>query len=340
MKIVFYAGPSREAWNPDTLAAMGGSGPQVSTWQMAKHVALLGHDVTLFGDAPGVMDVFDGVLYLDSKSYEPPECDVLLSNRPDIFDGDDHARLRVLWMHDAHCFNALRRERALKIDLHFCLSRWHKEFYEKTYRGYVDPACVVITRAGTDQVNYDELPSTINRNPHRALFTSRPERGLDTMLSVWDRILEQVPDAELRLTSYADIPYGYLPERVEILGRIDPVALAHELLGAGVWAYPTRFWDTFNMAAASAMAAGCIPVCTPLAGLLDTVGDHGLMIQGPWGGDKYRASLVDLIVRAMTETTVEERVALAVYARERFSWSAIAAEWTSLFAQKIEEKKS
>lgn len=64
---------------------------------------------------------------------------------------------------------------------------------------------------------------------------------------------------------------------VSFLGRLDPPALAAELAGAAVALVPTRATETFNLAAAEAMAAG-VPVVASRAGALADLLDPDALV--------------------------------------------------------------
>ncbi|KKL19515.1 hypothetical protein LCGC14_2464690, partial [marine sediment metagenome] len=129
---------------------------------------------------------------------------------------------------------------------------------------YVHPDQVTVTRNG---INLERFDQDVPRNPHKAVYSSSPDRGLDVAVRAWPKVRERVPDAELHVfygfhtwevTAQAAGDQGqmkliqYLKDQlkksevhgVRYHGRIDQESLAREFLSAGVWAYPTWFSET------------------------------------------------------------------------------------------------
>jgi len=342
LDVVFLLGPQYEPWNPITLAQNGMGGSETMAWEMARRLRALGHRVRLYAQAtPEQEGVFDGVEYLDTIAHQAEEirCDVaVVSRNPTLLDLNVVARSRLLWVHDVHCGDALTPARALRFDRILCLSEWHKAFMLGVYceaqqalvarlhpddirvtRNGIDPAAFYWPEAPMDGPTMDIFIPDHQRNPKRLIYSSSPDRGLQTLLEMWPAILKEEPDAELHcfygfdnweksiaMGLRVDIPWlsaealrqikhmiATLP-RVTMHGRVGPKQLAQEFLKSGVWAMPEWFSETSSITCMQAQAAGCYCIATPVAALNETLGDRGILVPGAWergevAGDPERA---------------------------------------------------
>jgi len=304
LRIAFYLGHQIEPWTPETLEANGMGGSETMAWEMSKRLAKLGHDVHVFGHVEEVQPVrqHEGVWWWDATAFtrepltpnRPREWDVLIVSRQAAAVTLPHsAKARVLWVHDVHCGPELTPEVAAKFDFIWCLSNWHKEHFCSVYP-WLPPGKVEVTRNGIDPQRFKV--TGITRNPHRAIYSSSPDRGLAAAVEAWPRVRAAIPDAELHvyygwgnwdkslaLGVPADHPHcGRLAREelgravantpgVVMHGRVNQRELAEAMLGAGVWFYPTWFSETSCITAMEAQAAGLVCVCPPLAALKETV---------------------------------------------------------------------
>jgi glycosyltransferase involved in cell wall biosynthesis/tetratricopeptide (TPR) repeat protein len=364
LDIVLYVGHQLEPWSPATLMEGGMGGSETMAWELSRRLVAMGHAVRMYSHATHSMEgTYEGVRYLDASRFRDVKCDLLISSRqPWAVDKEYNctAKARVLWVHDVHCGEALNQQRDLRFDRILCLSEWHKKFFLSCYPR-IAPEKVVVTRNGVDLGRFD---APVRRNPHQAIYSSSPDRGLKQLLEFWPDITAKVPDAELH------IYYGFrnweltcdltgdtagkgklqhirhlaqTTPGVTIHERVNGVELARGFLASGVWTYPTWFTETSCLTAMEAQAAGCRIVTSPLAALNETVGDRCLMIAGESDSPGYRERFVDAVVRMMTLSEDEKhdplafrRDGLQAYAREHFSIDTLAADWDRMLVGIVE----
>jgi glycosyltransferase involved in cell wall biosynthesis len=266
MDIVFYVGPGPEPWTPTDVSLGGIGGSETMAMEMAKRLARLGHAVRLYGDCSGREGRYDGVDYIHSSAFNDVVCDILItSRRPHVVDDQFGVRALVTlcWVHDVHLGSALTHARALRIDRFLTLSNWHKQNLLSVHP-FIHPDQVIVTRNGIDVSRFSSRPT---RNPHRAVYSSSPDRGLWVAVYCWPRIRERIPDAELHVfygfqtwevsarssndQGQIDLIEGIKKamrdqegKGVFFHGRVDQRRLADEFLQSGVWAYPTWFSET------------------------------------------------------------------------------------------------
>ena len=362
LDIVFYVGSSIESWNPKTIKKNGIGGSETAVWEMGRRFAKMGHRVRVFGDCPGRLEgVFEDVEFLYYDKCRDLTCDVFITSRqPHIVDDGFNikSKIKLCWVHDIHCGSGLNHERALKIDKFLCLSKWHKDFFLAQYP-YIHPDQVIVTRNGIDLSRFESNDSII-RNPHKGVYSSSPDRGLEIAIKSMPKIRERVPDAELH------IYYGFknweisaklanskdqmeLIQYLKILieeheehgvvfhDRLDQDTLAKEFMSAGVWMYPTWFSETSCITAMEAQAAGLHIVTSPIAALNETVGDRGTMIEGDWLSPEYMEKFVNAVEFHMNRSGDDERKSLQQYARGHFGWDSLVNDWVKMFESIVEE---
>jgi glycosyltransferase involved in cell wall biosynthesis len=356
LDVVFYVGYSVEGWNPDTFKESGLGGSETAVVEMGKRLSRLGHRVRVFGDCvphgggPSLEGTFDGVEYLHYDKFKNVSCDVFVSSRrPEAIDGQGlEMRRAILWVHDIHCGDWLTPERAEKFDLIWTLSEWHRGFFVSKYPFLQTPGGKVkVTRNGIDLRRFDRI---VQRDSHRAIYSSSPDRGLQVALETWPEIRVRVPDAELHVfygfnnwEPFADEAQKKLiahlkkllaeTEGVLFHGRTPQQRLGEEFLKSGVWAYPTWFHETSCITAMEAQAAGLRIVTSPIGALNETVGSRGILIPGNWLSASYKEKFVSAVVEVMLKEGDEDRLALQHYARERFGWDSLAKEWEHKFLE-------
>jgi glycosyltransferase involved in cell wall biosynthesis len=218
------------------------------------------------------------------------------------------------------------------------------------------------SRNGIDLARFDvercvdgSCPEKIGpRDPHKAIYSSSPDRGLAVLLDLWPRIREQVPDATLdvyygfqniekALALTKDLNLAYVAARMKQQlaelpgvtdhGRVDQQTLARAMMGAGVLAYCTPWLETSCISAMESQAAGMRIVTTGLAALSETVGERGTLIDGPWLDEKYQDAFVTAVVDAMLVKDDSDRRRSMAYARANFGWDGVAEEWVELFGR-------
>lgn len=337
LRIAFFLGHQLEPWTPETLEAGGMGGSETMAWEMSKRLAKLGHHVTVYGHVEYQGEhKFEGVRWLDAGAFPDSSCDVLIVSRQAAAVTLPHsAKVRVLWVHDVHCGEAFTPPVAAKFDFVWCLSNWHKDFFCKVYP-WLAPGKVEVTRNGIDIERFAN--KNITRNPHRAIYSSSPDRGLVAAIEAWPLVRAAIPDAELH------IYYGFdnwekalalcvtvdhpqcgrealnqlklaiaKTKGIVLHGRVNQRELVEAMLGAGVWFYPTWFSETSCITAMEAQAAGLWCVCPPLAALEETVSHK-------FWGDPAKEVIKSMQAKAFARDAIEGGT-------DRFSLDTLATDW-------------
>jgi len=182
------------------------------------------------------------------------------------------------------------------------------------------------------------------KNKHSVGYFSAYYRGLECLLKMWPKILEQVPDATL------DVYYGWeswvamqgeddfyhkmedLFEQmkdhgVTIHGRVSHTELAEAMKRTQVWAYPTEFQEIHCITALKAQEAGCYPVTTNVGALKETVQSGTKINTARIYSDEYKQ---EKFIEAVVTALKEGRTGTPTGGTD---WSYVAKAWSTVIEQ-------
>jgi glycosyltransferase involved in cell wall biosynthesis len=292
--IVFVCAITEEEWNPDTARISGIGGSETAVIEMARRLAVYGHRVRVYCSTP-TDGLFDGVEYRSiDRVNDIHACDLLIAWRDAGCLDYVPAKAKWLWVHDTSIGTATPWNLHLA-DRVLALSDWHAQHLIK--EAGVEWEKVTVTHNGIDLCRFEANPS---RDPHRVLYTSSPDRGLEQLLDAWPQIRRADPLAELHVfygwdmlermalrepTSSQGIFFSALKKKLDALkndgvvvrGRVDQQTLADEMLRSGVWVHPSTmpdgnaFTETSCISSMEAQSAGMNVVYRPVGALPETV---------------------------------------------------------------------
>lgn len=356
--LVFFCGPSSEPWGPDTLSGgMGGS--EEAVVYLSRELAKLGWAVTVFGERDEEYREFKHAtrsqwLAQKDASKEPARHRFVTYKSWTAFNPDDtfdafvawrnpsllrsiKARVKCLDMHDMPFgHQAISPEAVKAVDKVF-----FKSEFQRSYMPELPDDKVVIVSNG---VVPEQFEAKVERNPHKVIFGSSADRGLDTLMRLWPEVLKEVPDAELHwyygwntfdaFHKKNPVQMKWKYEQVRTMHRLGVkggVRLSHDelakqMLSAGVWAYPTHFPEINCITAIKCGLAGMIPVTSGYAALQETV----LEPQPNYGEGMTKeteADFVKRLIKALKEGRSEADRQKMAKKYLKFSWSEIAKVW-------------
>jgi glycosyltransferase involved in cell wall biosynthesis len=349
LDILLACGDTREPWNPRRVEEVGVGGSEIAACDWARGMVARGHRVRVFTGC-GEPEVYNEVEYLPTAALHGARGDVAVAWRFPALLSHVHASRTFLWAHDASLPGIQCGTRVV------AFSRWHKEVLVRQHELCPDDVCVI---DGAIRVEDFADGGTTERRPQAAVCLSAHERHLLAFMDLWPRIRAAVPDATL------DLFYGYdewkrLPvnavfaELIKYFDRKRPMLeamgvtfhprlprkeIAHHLLSASVWLYPTAWSECWPAVAAQAQAAGLYSVTTDLAALPEMFeGNFCNLIRGegsPHGWNLepgYQERFVNQAVAALRYPLFEDaRRALHHNATKRFGWARYLDAWEELF---------
>lgn len=363
LSVRFYLGPGLEHWTPKTIEEIGCGGSETSAAWLAREFARKDCQSVIYA-----MDnqVWDGVVYRPYTIFRPEQdCHLFISSRvPDIFNHPIPAKQKWLWMHDIACWDRLTPDIAQKLNAIIVLSHWHADHIKRVYpwlkeaevidlddcdKTYDDDwTCgvfyegetitrlpkIVICGDAIDVKRFKGLKET--RVPHRFIWCSSPDRGLEEVLQMWPLIKEKMPDATMRIFygwEYFDTSL-HIPAQREMKGRLlkllkqDGVTwcgrvgqdqLARELAQADIMLYPPPhpFRETYGIAFLEAQASGVVVFYRENGALGETVGDRGV----PLAMNLTKEAIVTRIVEVISDPKTSGKI------RYKGMKYALARDW-------------
>jgi glycosyltransferase involved in cell wall biosynthesis len=233
---------------------------------------------------------------------------------------------------------ALTPERASKLTGVLAMSPPHRQWLLQKYP-FLKPEQVHQPGAGmaSDRLREIDVP---DRDPHRLIWASSPDRGLDTLIEVFQAARRIEPALNLHvyygwnsfdsaLELYADHPQSHLKlrcmsyDQTNIVwhGRVPQDVLFEGYARSSFWVYPTAFPETACVAAMQAQAMGAIPICSPTFGLRSTV-KNGVLVAGDPRERLTKARYIDSLIRLVENPELCDSIRdeMMPWALEEFDW--------------------
>jgi len=350
-------------WGSHSLAERGIGGSEEAVILMSRELARAGFHVEVYAYPPDAeigADAF-GVWWLPVHAYGAnglPPPDIFISWRAYALAAQGGpSALNFLWLHDRVIGKLMPTDLIAQLAGVLVLSQHHKAQLPAHAMSKA-----VLTCNGVASSFWQDGPNL----PHHFIFASHPERGLEELLRVWPIITGSVQSAQLHV--YHGFPEGYglggAPEdelakmrafraRVDSLlgqatgvhmhGMVNQTTLALAYSRASFWLYPTSMAETSCISAMKAMGNGAIPITSrlPNSGLVETVGEFDLAPPPTRPVAKLETdremllawahSVIEAAHNAREGRLDDHRQKMKRWARDRYSWGAVARQWSGLF---------
>lgn len=173
----------------------------------------------------------------------------------------------------------------------------------------------------------------------RLIYTSVPERGLELLYDVFEKI---APKYNIELEVFSSYKIYGIPQTDKVHARVlnkvkshpkiryhgtQPNSVIREALQRShIFAYPSTFLETSCMSLIEAMSAGCICVHSDIAALPETSGGHTQM----YGFTRNRAEHADIFQAKLEEAISnigKDMSTQKKFANETYSWDNRVIEW-------------
>ena len=323
--VCIFALTSLLDWSPKSVSG-GIGGSEEAVICLSKELVKLGLDVTVFNNCGLQAGVYDGVEYKEVLHLNPKdEFNILISWRVNIFENELTAKKKIVWLHDLPYLD-LSESRLKNIDKIVVLSQYHKSKLSNN----VPEDKVFVSSNGINPEDFNGINEI--REPHRIIYASSYNRGLEQLLEMWSDIRKEVPDSSLHIYYGWDVydafvkdgqvkDEGFKKKMVKLMlqegvyehGRLGHKELLAEYAKAGVFAYPCTYEGEINcIALTKAIASGCKVVTNDFAVMAE---------RSPCSvpNESFKDKLIKLL-------TGEEQPDLDNYIQEN-SWETIARDW-------------
>jgi tetratricopeptide (TPR) repeat protein len=353
--LVFYCGPTVEAWTPQTAKEKGIGGSEEAIIWLSRLLHERGWNVTVYCNCGSEESDYDGVKW---KPYwmwnQRDRQDVTVIWRQPVFaDAEINSEKVILDLHDTIGEGDLTEERVQRFYKILVKSKFHRSLYPSV----ADEKFAIIPNGIDTTLFHGEE----ERVPRLLINTSSPDRSLEAFLDCFEEIKKQVPDVKAQWAygwEMFDASYIQRAKRaewqakivkriqelgVEDLGRINHSEIAKLYQRANIFAYPTEFAEIDCISLSKAMAAGAIPITTDFAAMGDKAGHGGVFLHSKTTKDTWcgpgqihfemtdpdlKAQFVREAVKLLLNPPTEkEREPMREWARGAFDWNAVAEAW-------------
>lgn len=339
------------------LGALGGS--ETALIQAAESLAGQGHQVSVIADCPHP-GTYGRVAYHDLSNLLRPDAGplggayeaLIVSRNFRLIDRmgpirSDSTKV-LLWLHDILDDPPSLASRLDRLDRILCLSEFHLQDTARRLPGAGEK--LALTRNGLDLdlivgIRAEENPRRIAR----AIYASRPERGLRILLErIWPRLRAAIPDLELSVCGYQVEKQGLDPDLlreyealdglirslpgVRDLGPLAKKDYYRLLASSGFLLYPCSFAEISCLTVLEAQALGTPLVTSKRFALEESVREPDFLVPGRPGSDSY----CDLFVERVLALYQDQGAALAKAEKAagmvlaEHDWQEITAGWVDL----------
>jgi len=262
----------------------------------------------------------------------------------------EEEKIRVYWLHDLpedpetnHLKDINSRTRFHK--LVFC-GNWQYSRYQLVCGLPYDRQGIVI------DTPIDPLP-VINKtfDKIRLVYTSTPQRGLQILIPVFEKLAEKYKNIHLDVFSSLKI-YGWDESDKQFEPLYDKIrnhpqmtyhgnqpnsVVKEHLLNAHIHAYPSIWLECNSRSVIEGMSARLLCVHPNYGGLSDTSGGLNYMYQGDNNPQTHANIFYHQLEHAISIVEKEETQnylkLVKTYADSRYSWKKITAQWTDLLTE-------
>ena len=354
-RFIFITNNAFERWSYDSPTKRGIGGSETAIVELSKRLAKRGFEVIVYVPLEkGVKSEWQGTVWKDVDEADfSLKGHWVICRSPILFSkfSPQHPDQKIyLQMQDVDY--PMKSPQTLICDKFLALCDTHVAFTKNVHSEVAGRVVRSANGIRTDLIEEQEKKNKVQRDPHRIMYASSPDRGLVNLLKIFPKIRQRVPDATLHAfygfdnirkivkdnipiddigTSIKDLEKLMSQPGVTWHGRISQVELYDEWRKSGIWGYPTRFAETSCITSMEAQALGAIPVTNPFWALLDNV-MYGSVIDGdPAVNPMTQIEYINEICYWMTNENVEKiRLEMIKKARERFDWERVVDSYIEM----------
>jgi predicted SAM-dependent methyltransferase len=357
-RIIIFTGKAWESWNRESVEN-GLAGSESWVVYLAEEFVKMHFDVSVYIDfkTSSINEpcIENGVTYRHySKLLEDIQflyIDYFISSRScDIYNNNVHCMNKYVMIHDIWLSSDSKYDtRQWQVKKFAVLSDWHKEFVMHHHKITEDKIAFTINGVNADL--WKDVDSIQKKN--KIFYSSSLDRGLLELLKIFPILRKNVPDLELviaygmhnweqaiKTRGNQKIEVDHLNEIKELMkqpginyvGRLSKKELAKQQMECKAWLYPTWFCETFCITAVDAGLAKCAILTTKLAGLITTVDNAGILIDGISSSSQYQEKFIQESIKLLTDEDYRKCWADKAYNKMKdYTWKKAANTWIDIF---------
>ena len=346
--LVYYCGYTSKSWNPDVAMKDGVGGSEEAVINLSQKLAQKGWNITVYNNC-GKEGEWNGVKYRHYWKYNVKDKQdaTILWRHPKPCDYEINSGKIYIDMHDVIGDAEFNKARLSKIDKVFVKTNAHRILFPS-----IPDEKIAVIPNGIDPTLFEDK---VEKNPYLILNTSSPDRHLDATLDIFEELIKKQPEKPWKLGWY----YGWgiydqvhadnkemmefknkcvaRFEKLKAEGRaeggqmINHKEIARKYLEAGVFLYPTQFYEIHCISAVKGQLAECAMVTSDFAALNETVifGNKIHTNGERWGkestfGDKQIGKYVEAIITTKAHPDQKKKMI------DKFNWNKVGEQWNSI----------
>lgn len=342
MKILFYVGYQKQRFDKLTYLDHGIGGSEYAVIKLAQQFADNGHDVIVSGNV--YTELIDGVNYVSSEN--------LTNNQHfDIVIATNYIHYLLFlesigitfdksyfWLHNTSYHPYYRGESLPNDGIEYlesdrltkvvCVSEYHSNLMKSKWPHLADKITYIDN--AIDPSDFEKI--SVERVSNRFIYSSAPDRGLETLLQMWPSIKKMKPNATLYIASppyamswYDEYKVDY--DDVHFLGNLSPSELYKNIKMSEYWVYPSVYNETYCITALEMMMGGVKIISTDTGNLKSLLSNRGGVVESdvPTG----------VIIQSILDTLefLEERVEVqSNYLQNAYNYASNQT-WTNRFTE-------
>ena len=337
--ILVYTGYAPLKWNYtfSLSNALGGSETAISC--LTKNFP---EDYTIYVTGDVEEEKVDNVTYIHLNNLNnliktTPFHSIIISRYLNFYElyRNFSAYQTYIWAHDITLYaygtdltvESILTKWSSKITGCICQTQWHKHLFLSSFPQLKDKISIINNGINSNMFSNIKAKKIANR----FIYTSCSERGLYKLTQLWSSILEQLPDAELVISSYNNFPKSEEDNKIleiinktssiKYMGKLNRTELYELMSSAEYWLYPSYFQETSCITSLELLASEVICLYYPVAGLVNTLGDYGIPVS--------QGNELDALLNLSNKRKMELKKKGKEYALS-CSWQNRAIEWSEL----------
>jgi glycosyltransferase involved in cell wall biosynthesis len=304
---------SYDGATPDLQGIGGGITARV---RLAAGLARRGHEVSVTCNTPRA-SVVDNVRYVPLAERRQIDTDILIlhttGDKLDLRPVRDllvTSRLRIVLIDGTIAPRGLHE---VGMD---CLCACSNFIRQLAIREWQVPASrILVSHHGVERVLFPaDQPAPGQRNPFRIGYATHPSKGLDAAVAVLRLLRREEPRFELhvfgghRLWGQRDRYRLFGKAGVVFHGLLNQRLLATWLMTCGCMVYLQSRLEPFGIAVAEALAAGAVPVASPVGAHPEIIesGHTGFLVEGDAGSSRTHRQAAEIVRALALDPTVSE----------------------------------
>jgi len=266
----------------------------------------------------------------------------------------DDSKIKIYWLHDLPGdpeSDHLKAGGWNRFDKLVFVSNWQMQAYQKHY-GLPWYKCVVLHNA-IEPIPYVEKP----KDKIKLIYHTTPHRGLNILVSVFDKLCNEFDNIELDVYSsfkiygweQRDEPYQELFDvcrahpKINYHGSVPNSEIRTALQQAHIYAYPNIWLETSCISLLEAMSAGLFCIHPNYGALYETAANWTWMYQWqdtPRDHAKIFYELTSNAIRMYNHPdTLKTMQAQKAYIDAFYGWQNRKNQWQNLLVSMLQEHK-